>query len=309
MAKRALTDRALKSLKPAPAGQRYEVMDTIVPGLGARVTSNGTITMMLLARYPGSSNPTRRALGKYSPLRDADRKAAEKDYDALPAEQREHLTLDQYLLRTYGPTTLAGARSRARQWKEMIRRGKDPAIEEERARDTEARKRANAFAAVAEDFIAEKLPGERKGKEVERDIRREFIPPWGKRPITELTRRDIRDIIDAKKQIAPAQARNLLGLAKRLFAWAVDQDRYGLEASPADTLKPTKIIGDKVAGKQILDDAELFALWRAAKRTPYPVGPIYQLLILSALRLNEVADASWPEVKLRDRMWTIPPSA
>jgi hypothetical protein len=38
----------------------------------------------------------------------------------------------------------------------------------------------------------------------------------------------------------------LLGYAKRLFAWAVDQDCYGLEVSPAAALKPSKIVGDKV---------------------------------------------------------------
>ena len=38
--KRALNDRLLKSLKPAPAGKTYDVMDTIVPGFGVRVSGN-----------------------------------------------------------------------------------------------------------------------------------------------------------------------------------------------------------------------------------------------------------------------------
>ncbi len=99
-----------------------------------------------------------------------------------------------------------------------------------------------------------------------------------------------------------------MGIIKRLLSWAVDQDRYGLETSPADTLKPTKIIGEKVSGNRILDDAELFALWRASERTPYPHGPVYQLLVLTALRLNEGADASWAEFDLKKRIWTIPPT-
>src|SRR5258708_3735617 len=59
--------------------------------------------------------------------------------------------------------------------------------------------------------------------------------------------------------------------------------------------KLAKIIGKKRSRQRILSDEELFALWRAAKRMPYPAGPVYRLLMLTALRLNEPTDASWPE--------------
>jgi integrase len=113
-------------------------------------------------------------------------------------------------------------------------------------------------------------------------------------------------VIKSKRRTAPAQARNLLGHAKRLFSWAIDQRSYGLRSSPCEHLKATKIIGEKVTGDRILSDDELFALWRGAQRMPYPHGPVYQLLVLTALRLNEVADACRPELDLPNRLWTIP---
>jgi integrase len=268
--KRTLTDRTLKALKPAASGQRYQVMDAVVPGLGARVTAKGQRTFILVARYPGSTNPTRRALGEC------------------------------------GAISLNAARQKARGWLELIRQGIDPRDLEERQRAAEQRKRANSFASVAEDFIAHKLPGERKAKEVERDIRREFITAWGGRPITEITHLDIRAVIKAKARTAPAQARNILGTAKRLFAWAVDEGTYDLHTSPADAVKPKTIIGDKASSDRILSDEELFALWRAAGRLGYPHGAVYRLLMLSALRLNEAADASWTEIDQRNKVWTIP---
>ena len=76
--------------------------------------------------------------------------------------------------------------------------------------------------------------------------------------------------------------------------------------SPADTLRPTKIFGKKKTRSRILDDVELFALWRAAKRMPYPQGSVYQLLTLNALRLNEAADAAKPEFDFAKKLWTIP---
>jgi len=121
--KRHLSDRLLRSLAPAKLGERYELRDSIVPGFGVRVNDErdpsrpgkaAHISFTLYTRYPGSSAPTRRALGRY------------------PA-----LSLEQ-------------ARAKAAQWRELIAKGIDPAIEEERARLAERRKRANTFGAVAE---------------------------------------------------------------------------------------------------------------------------------------------------------------
>jgi hypothetical protein len=301
-----LTDRFLQSLKPAKPGDRDDYPDTVLPGLVARVTDKGTKTFNLIARYPGSPNPTRRKVGDYAPLSDHEQQAAKKTYDGLPAKDRETLSLDQYLLRTYGPTTLAGAREKARRWKVLIAAGRDPALVEEQQRQAELQKQETTFGIVAEAWFKNKLPGERKGREVERDVRKAFVAPWENRPIAEIGELDVLAVINAKKAHAPTQARNLLGYAKRFFAWAKDQRVYGLETNPCADLRPSKLIGDKVTGGRVLFDDELFALWRAAKRLPYPYGPVYQTLILAALRLNEAARAQRTEFDLRNREWIIP---
>jgi hypothetical protein len=66
VAKKRLTDRQLKALKSKR--QRYDLMDTDVPGFGVRVSEKGQRTFILIARYPGSPNPTRRAIGGYPAL-------------------------------------------------------------------------------------------------------------------------------------------------------------------------------------------------------------------------------------------------
>jgi integrase len=282
--KRTLNDRLLKALPPADEGQRYEIMDTVVPGFGVRITDKGHkvgnrtlashAVFILVARYPGSANPTRSSLGQV------------------------------------GAIDLADARQKARGWLELIKAGKDPRNAEKQAAQAtaqaELQQRKNTFAAVAEDFINEKLPHERKGKEVKRDIRRDLIPELGATPLTQVSDLQILRIINDKKKHAPAQARNLLGIARRMFAWAKDQRIYGLGANPCSDLRPAKLIGDKHTGNRVLSDHELFALWRAAKRMPYPAGAVYQTLMLTALRLNEAADASWPEFDRQKRIWTIP---
>ena len=202
--------------------------------------------------------------------------------------------------------TLAEAWEKAREWLKLIERGIDPLTHEERQRQAEERQRQNTFAAVAEAFIKDKLPAERKGREVERDIRRGFVSVWGRRPITDIAPRDIREVVRTKSKTARPQARNLLGYAKRLFDWAVDQDCYGLATSPAAALKPNKIVGEKVSGDRVLNEMELFAFFRAAKHMGYPHGAVYLMLLYSGLRLNEVADAHWREFDLPAKLWVIP---
>src|SRR5262249_28463402 len=117
MGRRNLTDRTLKALKPANSSKHYDVMDSVVPGFGVRISDTGRRTFILVKRFPGSRNPTRLALGEF------------------------------------GALSLEKARTKARDWLELIRQGKHPRDEQDRQRAAEERKRANSFRAVAEDFI------------------------------------------------------------------------------------------------------------------------------------------------------------
>jgi integrase len=263
--RKRLTDRTIKSLKPANAAAApSDVMDTIVPGFGVRVMGtpqHPVRTYILRTRFPGNNNPARVRIGSY--------------------DETDRLSLES-------------AREKARDWLSLIRKGRDPRIEEARLREAEIRKHATVFGAVAEDWFKHKLPSERRGADVEREIKKE-LKSWWERPIADITDEDIIRIIRAKAKTAPSSARNLLGNIKRLFQWAIDQRTYGLRVSPASDIKPTSIVGEKIARDRLLDDDEVFAFWRAAKRMPYPAGPVYQLLLLTGLRLGEVSDAGWSE--------------
>jgi integrase len=268
MPKRTLNDRIIKACKPAAS--RYEIMDTVVPGFGIRVSERGIKSFILVARYPGSENPTRRSLGEY------------------------------------GELTLEGARTRARSWHELIRRGIDPAHDEEQQRLSVQHKRKNTFGAVAEDFIRDKLSTERKGQEVEQDIRRDLIPAWGDRPMADITALDVRAVVRTVKDRGFYQAHNTLTTCRRLFNWAIDQQVYGLpETSPCDRLKPRVLIGAKQPRQRILSPAELRALWKACETLGYPYGPLLRLLALTGCRKSEIAEATWGEVDLGRKLFTV----
>jgi integrase len=246
-------------------------MDAQVPGFGVRVTDTGHKSFILRTRFPGSANPARREIGPCTAL------------------------------------SLAEARERARKWRALVAQGLDPAVEEERERQEALRRRAITFAAVAEDFIKAKLPSERKGKDVEREIRRDLMPPWKDRAIASLTDMDVIAVIKKKIPDGKVGSRNLLALIKRFFRWVVAQRTYGLSGSPCEGLQASAIIGESSKSRdRILTDDEIFAYWRAAGRLGYPYGPIFKGLMLTALRLNEFVDASRGEFTFRDRIWVIP---
>lgn len=298
--KKTLHDRTLKSLKPAPKGETYEQMDSIVPGFGVRVSETGRKTFILIARFPGSPHPTRGRLG------------------------------------IYGALTLEQARNKARGWLEDIRKGIDPRDAEERQRQAEQKKRANTFAAVVEDFINLAIigpdhenPKQRRGAKSARELRAYFCPLWGDMPIVDITREQIQKAIkgivsyggygmlaahgikakprrDRKGKGAPGMARNLLANLKTLFSWAIEQNEYGLQVSPCAILKAKTLIGAKHSRQRALDNLELATLWRVSQRHRYPFRQVYQLLMLTGLRLAEVSQARWSEFDLKDRVWTIP---
>jgi integrase len=258
-----ISDRLLKSLKPA--ADRYDVMDTAVPGFGVRVSGNRK-TFVLITRYPGSNNPTRRALGEYDVM------------------------------------TLEEARDKAREWRKLIKKNIDP-------HDVAERERNTTFASVAEDFITyirdkSKL---RTATVMEHSLRETFIARWGSRPITEITAGDISRVIgEAVDRDARYQGFRDFALIRRLFNWAIGTDRYGLEANPCRRLNTGDLIGDRQARDRVLSDHELRALWRATERLGYPYGPLYRVLLLTGLRLNEACGAHWSEFDLERREWTIP---
>jgi integrase len=262
-------------------------MDTVVDRMGVRVmgsTAQPVLSFILYTRFPDFTGalkkaPTRRALGTYIEPPEA-------------APERE-LTVDELLV--LDKLTLAEARLKAQEWLRMIARGVDPGADTARRKQAKIESRKNTFGVVFDGFNIERLAKERKGREVERDVRNNFLSEWKERPIMDVTELDVLTVINAKKKTAPSQARNLLGEIRRLFDWAIEQRVYGITGNPCQNIKPTKIIGKKRSRQRILSDEELFALWRAAKRMPYPAGPVYQLLMLTALRLNEPTEASWTE--------------
>jgi integrase len=289
MARKNLTDRLLQSLKPAQPGSRYIVMDSVVPGLGVRVTPKGRITFVLVARFPPKTTSSRRELGRYNAM------------------------------------SLEKARSRAREWIETIQRGVDPKVE---ARELQIEKKAaakNTFGAVVQDYLDgyaigldRANPLKRTGLEIERALRFEFLNdrklPDGTfvkglrdLPIADVKPKHISEMVaHTIARGSRGGARNYLGIVKAFFNWAIAMGKYGLETSPCDRMKPKAIFGVEHKRTRLHSERELLAIWRAAHRLGYPYGPFFHFLIISGKRKAEPTGAKWSEFDLKNREWIVP---
>jgi integrase len=281
---RVITDRTIKALLKghAPIDVKFdqygrcELVDAGQPGFGLRWNGKGKVTFLAFARFGDSKHPVRRTIGLYGPATDKE-------------------------ARVY---TLADARAEAERWRNQGRAGKDPKSEHDRALKALKRHNASTFERAAEEFFKVKAPHERKGAEVERDIRKEFVARWSKRPLREIERADVIEAIEeVRDRGSPYQAYNLLGYARRLFDWAVI--KYDLEKSPCDRLRPRDFGLKKKPRRRILNAQELAAFWRASEGMGYPYGPLFQILALTGQRKSDIAECRWSEIDLGNRLLTI----
>lgn len=176
-----LTERRIAALEPDPAGkQRRELRDALVPSLIVRCGAGGSKVYALHTRFPGAKHPTRRAIGEVG-----------------------------------GAMTLDDARTTAKEWLAMIRKGIDPQVEVRRredeirrARDQERLQQEGLFARVADDYLTRKVAGQRRARSVERIVNNVLVPAWGDKPITEITRRDLVKLVEQiNDRPAPAHGR------------------------------------------------------------------------------------------------------
>ena len=274
------TDRGLKALKPAD--KHYDARDEKARNLMVRVApmnSKGESrrTFVMVARFPGSTNPTRHAFGEYR------------------VNDRGDLTLEE-------------ARGLADEWRKLIRQGIDPREAEKRADEEASRKRDLTFGAVVEQYLFRHVKGQRRAPAVEREIRSEIIPVWKNKPVSEITRGDVVSLVEAiADRPAPYHAHNVFGHIRTFFNWAIDRGKYDLETSPCDRLKPGRLIGEKRPRQRVLSDDEILALWRATSHLGYPYGPLFRLLLITGQRKSEVGEARWAEFNLKAGTWTVPP--
>jgi integrase len=273
MATGYITKRAVDALKPSN-GQLFlwDAGDGAIKGFGVRVTPAGVKSYVYQYRLGGRSVAVRR-----------------------------------YTIGRHGEFTPDSARARAIQLAEQVRRNIDP-IEaeagERNARDAKAKEsRYLAFAAYAARFLKMHVQSNTPDSYgfSESILRLHVSPVLDRKPLPEITRRDIVAVIDRIDTAQPSVRRNCFAVMRKLFNWA--RARGDIKRSPLEGMEPPPLVQSR---DRVLSDDELTLAFRASQSLPYPFGPLFELLFATGQRRDEVAGLDWCELDCKAGLWTLP---
>lgn len=282
-----LTDRQIRLAKVPDRLNQIELRDGQVKGLLIRVYTNGTKTWTLT--YRRQEDNRRRA----------------------------------FTLGTYPGVSLKQARQLAGVEVGRIAVGADPQGEREERRGDST---AATMAELAEQYLANYSELKRpKGYKMDRwQLDAYVLPRWGSRPVDQITKRDVRELLEglaegklaARGKPTKVAPRNLKALLSKLFDWAAD--RGSIAGNPAAGVKlPDRVRQHLKRGgrDRVLSEEEIAALWEkldeleayASKRELAPVSAAtFRLILLTAQRPGEVFRMRWSDIE--DRAWWVVPA-
>jgi len=201
---------------------------------------------------------------------------------------------------TLGPYPLLDLKAAREAGREALRaaaEGRDPAREKKQTADS-------VGSAVAQ-FIERHVKRNYRPvplKEAERLLRLHVLENWGDRKIGEVTRADVRNMLDRIVESgSPIAANRVHSIVRKLFNWCVEQEL--VTASPCASMKPPAA---ETSRDRVLSDDELRHVWKAADQLGAPFGSIVQLLTLTGQRRGEVAGMEWGEIDLEKGLWSLP---
>ena len=194
--------------------------------------------------------------------------------------------LHRISLGTYPAMGLAEAREAWRQARQDVAKGIDPGLAHR------LEKPATSFTAVAEEWLRRDQSGNKSIAAMTRIVNRELLPAWGNRPIQEIGRRDVLNLIDSiVDRGAVIMARRVQARLHRLFRWCVGRGIIAVNPV-ADLPKP----GSETRRDRVLSDDELVQAWKGTETLGFPFGPAFQLLILTGARREEIGRLKWSEI-------------
>jgi integrase len=212
--------------------------------------------------------------------------------------------------------TLAEAREKARQCRQLLIDGVDP-IAERRTRKAAARieaAKAITFTTAAETYIndhhaAWKNP---KNQQQWRNTLRDYaFPVIGKLPVAAIDTALVLRVLQPIWREKPETASRVRMRIERILSWATvhgyrSGDNPARWRSHLDHLLPAQ---DKIAPVQhhaALPYADIPDFIRDLRERDGFAAEALEFLILAAARTSEVLGAKWGEFDLKGRVWTIP---
>ena len=263
----SLTDPAIAALKATD--KAYEVFDARVGGFSVQVYPTGKKTYFVNYNLAG---------------------------------KRKRLRIGEPKL-----MKISEARTIAMQEKEKAQAGINPKREREEATKAKVREDQNTIANVATDFVKRYCVGSgsepnlKSWREYQRTLEHYVLPRWGSRGADSITRQDVTALLDAvEDKNGPYQANRVLAVVRKMFNWLLA--RGVIEHSPVSV----GIARKEKPRERTLSDDEIVEFWTGCEKQAYPFGKLFQLLLITGQRREEVAGMRWSQIDLVENVWSLP---
>jgi integrase len=193
--------------------------------------------------------------------------------------------------------TLAEARERARAALKEVSAHVDPALKKS------DRRAADTVATFAEIYIERHAKAKKRSwKSDRRMLERDVLPHWKHKLMTDISRRDVRELLDRiVKRGATIRANRTRSLLHKLFAVAIT-----LDVIPINPVDGTDKPGVERQRDRVLTYDEIRQFWAGCDALPLAMGSAFKLRLLTAQRGGEVFGMRWSEIDLETSTWTIP---
>jgi integrase len=268
MSRLRLTALGVERLKP-PASGRIEVWDTILPGLGLRVTDRGRKTFVVMTMV-GTGDAVRNADGRI-----------------VGGRRLKRITLQP----TWPALSLDAAREQARDILHQADRGEEP---------TAQLRVVPTWRQYVEGYLQRRRSSLRPSTHTYVTNMLAQMSCWDYLPLTAIRREDVLAFVEDTAAHAPVHANRQLEIIKTLYNDAVR--RGVVETNPAAPLRPPS---REVARDRALSDAEIGWFWTATDRLAWSYRGAYRMLLLTGQRRGMVRLMTWDELDLERRTWTV----
>jgi integrase len=265
---RGLTDIAIRNLRPGPT--RQEIPDPAARGLYCIVEPSGFKSFAVRFRFNGKARKL-----------------------------------------SLGNVSLSAARKAAANALHEVQQGRDPSAAKKLARAERRAIEADTLTNIVERYFEIVCGLRRDGDRPTfndnhrtaarrlRDFERLVLPVLGSRPVAEIRRSEIVNLLD-KIEIGngPVMADRVLGVVRSVFNW---------HAARSDDFRPpivrgmARTKGSERARQRILTDDEIRRVWLDDEG---PFSALTRFILLTSARRQEAALMTWNEV--RDGVWELP---
>lgn len=206
----------------------------------------------------------------------------------------------------YGPAgiSLAKAREKCLEAKQLVAQGISPAHEKQRAK--RRLKDARNFGEFGELWL-KTSPMADSTRAMRRSVwERDVKPVWNSRLLHEITPEDLRaHCLAIVERGAPATGLHVRDMVKQIYAFAA---LHGEKiANPAEEVAPASIARFEPRDRA-LSPSEIHVLFTVLDRvaTLPTIRLAVKFYLLSMVRKSELQDATWDEVDFENAVWTIP---